>query len=953
MLAVPDRSRWVPEGVEGASLLRQLPDGTRQYLLQRLRLEQSPSGALRRASDLLPSSRQPITAQALPERLGGGHLFVSTGTGTTLWKSGNFLGKLSSLTRLASSGVQVIPGADRLLVRMLSGDRVWGLDPETGALGPALPLPLAPRYGAMAFADAWRGAVYSDLQGLLVTRDAGVTWRPVPLDEAPRQLTIEEGTGVAISQFTGRRLRIDLETGQLAEEAPSPALAPSQGTSLKRPLGASPLRVALEDGWPLLDGTAVALRNGQLLRIKLDDGETLSAPRPALPGEEASTCSPVRFGPDLSFACGAPGQGTTLHAYQPPEGATLIRKFSTPRRVVPSQNGWLVVHGPCGEEGGGGAEGRYCILDPRGSSREIVTRGDVGVERVVALSDGRVAVVVPPRGGSDGVVNVLPAQGNGAPELVRIVPGEEGSMLRRGLWLDGMYEVEAGELGGWVESSGTLVGVRIKLADEGVRLGVPQDGGQFALAGPIAMVASGGEQLQESEDGGMTWKVVEMPPSLGQGKLRPGLRCGMTGCVVPFERGTWLRVGWGRPADPTDLQEALETSHGYPQRPVPRPIQLTCELQQQQSYQEVDPPPRPGRRPPRPVPENEEPVPLFPSFLGAPAPRAPEGSLALSEGTASGLSARLYGWVPRGVAAGRAGRLQVRFVDAFSQEHPVRSSALTVMSWQDEQALRDAFGHGPQNVAFHGLHDPGGKALLLSSCQGSACDLLGVVEGRPALPLPKPEGEPLQRVFPPSASAVWQDETFFVAVNTGPQVQLWRAEAGQTRQIAQVPRVTTFHNQSAAVTLVRRARGGLLGLLARGTSAQSLSDQELLVLPLDPTTGKAADPVRLGSSELSWAPVRPCAPEDDGWLIRIHPTAYPQMKLPPGVRLGEVELQARVDPGSICIEAIAARLLDPMPTRAPAPPAAPPAPRASGGSGPAIPMLASAPGKRASLACRP
>jgi hypothetical protein len=956
MLVLPDRARWTPESAEGAALLRQLPDGTRQYLLQRLRVEVRPDGSLRRAPDLLPVSRLPVSSQPLPERLGGGHLFVTSGSSASLWRSSTFLGRLTSLVRLPVSGVQAVPGTDRLLVRMLSGDRVWGVDPETGAVGAALPLPVAPRYGGMAFVDAWRGVVHADLLGVMVTRDAGVSWQSIPLDEPPKALAVDESGEGVVAQVGSRRLRVDLVTGALAEEAPpaptAPPAPPSRDAGAGKLWGGTaPLRVALEEGWPLLDGTAVVFRAGRVARVKLDDGAVLSSSFAPVAGEEASTCSPVRFGADVGFVCGAPGQGTTIHVYEPPAGVAPVLSFKAPRRVVPSQNGWLVLHGSCELDDPGlplEGIGKYCTISPGGARREVLTRGDVGVERVVALSDGRVAVVVPPRGGSDGLVTLLPGAGGGSAVTVSLQPGEDTALLRRGLWLDGMFEVEPGEIGGWVEASGQLVGVRIKLTEGSVQMGPPQEGLLFSVSGAAAMASHRSELLAESLDGGLSWKPVEMPPALGQGKMRSGIHCGVAGCVVPFERGTWLRVGWGQPADPTDLEDAHEGTASYSSRTTPRPLRLACSLVAQEAVKESEAPPPPVRRrfavavPPA---EEGPPAPL-PSFLGVAPPSAPEGALALSEGTASGTSSRVYGWVPRGVSAGRAGRLLVRFEDRFAPERPVRSSTPTVASWQDEQALRDALGQGNMGVAFHGLGDPGGKAMLLSSCQGTQCSLFGVVDGRPVIPLVQPDDDGFTRVFSPSSSALWHDEAFYLAVNAGPRVDVWKVEAGQPRRLARVPRVTTFNNQSAPVALVRRARGGLIGLLARGASSAQ-SEQDLFLLPIDPVTGKTGEALRLGSSDLSWTAPRACAPEDDGWLLNLPPTTYPVMTLPPGVRLGEIELRVRVDPASICLEAGAARLLDPGTTGKQGPtPAAPPTP---GG----IPLLATAASKRVTLSCRP
>ncbi|HEU4538730.1 MAG TPA: hypothetical protein VFS00_31630, partial [Polyangiaceae bacterium] len=169
-------SRWVPEGVEGGVVVEALADGTQRALLHRLRVEASPEGTLRRANELLPAN---ATALELPERLGGGFVFVASSSGTQLWKSRDFLGKLEPLARLSRAPLQALAGPDRLLLRAPSGDRLLGLDLRSGALVAPSPLPAAPRLGFLTFADAWRGVAFADLLGLVGTSDAGATWRPL------------------------------------------------------------------------------------------------------------------------------------------------------------------------------------------------------------------------------------------------------------------------------------------------------------------------------------------------------------------------------------------------------------------------------------------------------------------------------------------------------------------------------------------------------------------------------------------------------------------------------------------------------------------------------------------------------------------------------------------------------------------------------------------------------
>src|SRR5262249_12465108 len=121
-------------------------------------------------------------------------------------------------------------------------------------------------------------------------------------------------------------------------------------------------------------------------------------------------------------------------------------------------NGALVIRGPCADEPAGDADGdarSYCVRSPTGQARDIRVKGDLGVERVVGLGDGRVVVLVPPRGGSAGTLTII--SGSSAQSATLTLPSEPKNVVRelkRGLWLDGFEERSPGVLGGWVESGG-------------------------------------------------------------------------------------------------------------------------------------------------------------------------------------------------------------------------------------------------------------------------------------------------------------------------------------------------------------------------------------------------------------------------------------------------------------------------------------------------------------------
>lgn len=970
LLAPPDRSRWMPESLDGADLVETLPDGTRRALLGRLRVEASPTGAIRRARDLLPISRPAAAAQTLPARLGGGHLFVTSGSNAQVFRAPDFLGRLTMLARGTSGPVAVIPGPDRLLLRSLGQDRIEAIDVETGAFVAPLPLPLAPRVSALAFADARRGVVVADLLGVLSTLDAGASWQRLPVVEA-RSASLEDGALVV--QGSAGRWLVDESGRAVAEGQPGDAsrviaVPPSKARPPRRPLGDRPLRAALDDGWPMPDGTAVVARAGKLARVRLDDGEVVGLA--TLAGEEDSACVAVRYGVDVGFACGAPGRGTSIHAFVPPLGAVPVARFATARAVAASGSGALVVRGPCGDGEAPSGVAAYCVLPREGAPREIHTRGDVGVERVVALADGRVVVVVPPRGGSDGQLTLLPATATGgAARVVPLVLPDDVSALRRGLWLDGVQEIESGELSAWVESGGSLVGVRVKVDDGTVVAGRVREESQAVVSGTLGLVVAAKERrAHETVDGGMTWTPVDLPDA-GQGSplrdpsVAGGLHCGRVGCAMPFDRGVWLRVGWGPRADPTDLEDAEERLGPTRGSSLRRTPTITCGIARVDAPREEDEAPaRPtsSRRFDRGEPEQASAS--FRGFRGAPPPALPTGFAAFSEGTTGQGLARLYAWAPKGAAAGRAARYQVRFFDRFDTAPGVgvRSSSISLPPWHDEAAIAEALGAGVgTSVVFHALPDVSGRATLLAGCRGGGrdgCELFSVAEGRAVSQLPDSEDEPYGRLFPPTANAVWVEESWYVANVVGASLVVFRVEPTRSRVIARLPR---GGSNPPLARLVRRAHGPGIGVLVRGQGVFGVSDEELYVLPLSADGGPPGELVRLGPTDFASRPITRCHPDDDGWLLETAQMGLPIGLRVQGARVTDAELRVRIDPGRLCVDTIAARLLDvtsPAPAAQPRKPAlvavaAPPAVP----SGPdAIPLVASnAGGKRAIGACAP
>jgi hypothetical protein len=103
--------------------------------------------------------------------------------------------------------------------------------------------------------------------------------------------------------------------------------------------------------------------------------------------------------------------------------------------------------------------------------------------------------------------------------------------------------------------------------------------------------------------------------------------------------------------------------------------------------------------------------------------------------------------------------------------------------------------------------------------------------------------------------------------------------------------------------------GGALGILVQGPPAFGQAVRDWYVLPLDRDTGEIDQPVRLVGSDLEGGQVARCRPDSDGWIADTFLSISPAVRLVPPLdaSLSSVELRVRLDPGSVCVDAISAR----------------------------------------------
>ena len=145
-----------------------------------MRLLDAPDGSLERARELLPGGNARVLW--LPSRLGKGLLvYVVNGGTTQLWRAAGWLDKLEPVAEVWGSVLEIVAGFDRLYARLATGE-IKALDLESGRQLPLGMLPPATRISLLAFADAWRAVVITDMRGPLATFDAGNSWHPIAVD---------------------------------------------------------------------------------------------------------------------------------------------------------------------------------------------------------------------------------------------------------------------------------------------------------------------------------------------------------------------------------------------------------------------------------------------------------------------------------------------------------------------------------------------------------------------------------------------------------------------------------------------------------------------------------------------------------------------------------------------------------------------------------------------------
>lgn len=906
------------------------PDGSVLSVEHGLRLVRHPDGRIERSRELLPEPGA-IGVLRLPGRLGGGFVFRATADGTTsLYRAQRFTDALQPLVRLPFEAAELVVGLDRLYATSSRTRAVVGVDPSSGDIsGGTGSLPIAAGYGGLAGRDGWIFAVETDVRGVLVTFDAGESFHPLGVPTSTPGVLSQAGR-IVIGTPKGARELLpsgelrDMESPSLdamfkASETASTEDVLPEDQAAPRPIGplldGEPLEIAARYGMPDTGDTAVVVSGGALSRVSLQDGRVLATVPHAVP--DGDVCQGIPLGKGIGFVCGHEGGRTSVLSLQRPFALAPVLELAGPRRVMPNGRGALAIAQGCSAVAA--SKAKYCIVDSVGAEREIDVTGDVGVERVVALEGGGAAVLVPPRLGVPGRITVVGRKGAGSGVTLALSALGTGvqALLERGLWLDGMTEIEPFVLGGWVVVGSSFVGVRVKL-DGTVLAGPPRDAPERAVfSGRFALILGDAGFGAETTDGGMSWSDLELPDSGDSNDVDGARGCSPVGCTF----GTWLRIGWG--SSRKDLVPARQPPDAKiePQQFVSWRFECTPTGENESSRapvlavharnekaQKPTPTPTPTKVSSRDTSGLESSA--FRPFLGVPAPERAEGDLGFDFGTEDHIvQVRGYAWGPRSGAWDRMATWVLRGVDRFRVSRAIWSTSMSRTPWADAPAAAEVFGSEPTHRVINewgAVLDPSGDGGVLLMRTGTRTDLAVVERDRAIVLVRNADEFTLER----PAGAVKVGGRWYLGVAPGPRTfEVLAIDDGLLSRVALFPRVV----EDAPARLVRSERADALGLwvTAHGQSGMRGGGDTWLVYPVNQATGQALPPLVVPRSAISRAPA-PCGGAHDGWIL-VHDVSPSVAKIevtnltvPPSMQRLEARLIA--GPLGLCLDALAAQV---------------------------------------------
>ncbi len=943
-------ARILPEAPERLPALGVEPGGAERTIAATERFLILPTGGALAADERF--ERSPRISLVLPQRLGGGFLFL---VDHTVYRSDSWLGASRAVYTASSDTAELWPGLDRLYLRGASSDSLVALDPRTGQTVELGPLPPAPSVTSYRALDGWRAAALADLSGVVATYDAGQTWRSVAVPFATRRVTAARigpagevlevaPTGTAPGDFLllqpvdpGRPCYAIADDRAAPRAVPCPEREAAEGplagapdSAARRAFGPHPLMTVVEDGWPLGDDAAVVARDGVLGQLRLSDANWSKVAVDAFPSASAR-CHPVPLlhdagGPVLGFACAEASGTTSIYRFDARRFAlSPVRRFAGQRQVLAFGNGALAIAGPC-DEGPTGKQRSYCVLSrppaiaasgpsapppprweeiplPATAPNEAEPGPPPPAGRLIVYGDGSIAILSVPERRQDARLSFLPSRGGRSVQLSfpQLAPDVARS-LGSAILLDGLEERRPGVVSGWLAIADAVLGIEVTKSGE-VRLGqFVRDAGSPLASGRYGLGWSASRRGYQSTDGGMSWTPIEVPEPLAPSKERV---CGPVGCSA----AGWVRVGWGK----KDVR--VVRPDGATQAPLRPPaargdLDLLCSVR---GRDRVDGGADPGADT------------TWPSL-----PFASEDQVVRVEATASidrlarlGTLARVTAWGPRAEDWTKLAHWTVQWVWPFAGSRDVHASTTSLTPFANaDTAKRLLAGTGMGTLWSAGVGDEPTSLLLFGRKTGETMTLVADAEHGP-IEVRRADGEPLPEI---DAATRVLGHWYVATPPSGgdSEAVIYRVDGAQAHPFAHIPRVSRDGRPSAPI-LARKTDGRAIGYVVLANAARWESSR--WIAPIDLETGAPAAPEPLGSLSPGDRALAACGPGDEGWVFDTTmlgqgngPRARVQTR-GGTFTMRNLFARLRMVGQRACLERLAG-VLDPAPVEVPVPPSA-------------------------------
>lgn len=925
----PLAARWVLMPGRVATSHQRNTSASGQHIVDGVRVRVDPARAPMASPDFLPGSN--IESLALPDAMGGGFVFHSdVDAETAFWRSEEWTGPATPLTRLPERADQIEVGFGRVYARLADSGETIAFDATTGKSVNLTPLPASPSYFDFQFWDDWFAVVHTDARGVLATFDGGMSWHPTGITAEDASSNVEPG-GIVIG--TSERRDLLTPDGTWTPEYES-AVDDSVSLDLGHPLGVGrdPLELAVLHGAPIGPGRAVVANWGHVGVVDTHTGEVVTVKRGSYPG--SLPCQAVPLGDAKHLAASELGVGvvclltggeTVIYSITTDLSLTPLATWREPVDVWSSHNGVLVASRcPEGQaRSDSAARSDYCVLAGATAPQPLTVPGVTEFVRVVALRDGRVLAVTPPRAGKPGKLQIAPpAEGRLVAERSVSLRFEQGtpeklrSLAETGLWLRDGGETKEGTLGFWVASANRLVGLRVAL-DGTITLSprTEADLRRTHLSGPRAFELSAGETAWQSLDFGQSWQEVTVPRGLTSASTRDThdtVGCSAVGCSF----GNWLRVGY----DPAHSPVPVE---------APKPDQLTFRASAYSQWNLTCYPTGINEATPRRSASSANSAgqgrPRYGAssgfvnaalgataaadvvssanrpFLGVPRPATPPGSFAFDMGADGTHQFRAYAWGRDGDAWRTSSAWLTRVADRFSVAG-LWSTAPTRGPWPNLLSAAQLFGADRANrysSSWQLSLDPSERAGVLRITTTGTTELHFIEEGGATTSIGN-------TAFGPISGVVKLQKTWYFGTQEGNRFHVYRVRNGVVEDFSNFP-----IGDPVAPLLSRNTRGTGLALVLRAPAGT------WHVYPLS-DAGEASEPIVLTREELNAEWPR-CSDDALGYYVlgslplsRFTPSESAEVlsfeAVPSEWKAEAVTARTIVSATSRCVDALAARL---------------------------------------------